>query len=82
MDHAPRHVLGDMTWTELDASVRDIDLVVIPVGSTLQHGPNSTFSSDAVRANEFALRLAERLYPRILVAPVMPFGIAYTHMTF
>jgi len=82
MDHASRHALWDMTWTELDASARDIDLVVIPVGSTLQHGPNSTFSSDAVRANEFALKIAERLYPRVLVAPVMPFGIAHHHMTF
>ena len=71
-----------MTWTELDSSARDIDLVVIPVGSTLQHGPNSTFASDAVRANEFALKIAERLYPRVLVAPVMPFGIAHHHMSF
>jgi creatinine amidohydrolase len=82
MDHAPRHALWDMTWTELDSSARDIDLVVVPVGSTLQHGPNSTFSSDAVRANEFALKIAERLFPRVLVAPVMPFGIAHHHMSF
>jgi creatinine amidohydrolase len=82
MDHAPRHALWDMTWTELDASAQDIDLVVVPVGSMLQHGPNSTFSSDAVRASEFALKLAERLYPRVLVAPVMPFGIAHHHMSF
>jgi creatinine amidohydrolase len=82
MEHAPRHALWDMTWTELDAAAHDIDLVLVPVGSTVQHGPNSVFSSDAVRANEFALKIAERLYPRVLVAPVMPFGIAYHHMSF
>jgi creatinine amidohydrolase len=82
MEHAPRHALWDMTWTELDAAAHDIDLVLFPVGSTVQHGPNSVFSSDAVRANEFALKIAERLYPRVLVAPVMPFGIANHHMSF
>lgn len=82
MNHAPHHALWDMTWSELEASARDIDLVLLPVGATVQHGPNSTFASDAMRAYQFALKIAERLYPRVLVAPVMPFGIAPQHMSF
>lgn len=82
MDHSPRHALWDMTWPEVESSARDIDLVVLPVGATVQHGPNSTFASDAVRAYQFALKIAERLHPRVLVAPVMPFGIAPQHMSF
>ncbi len=82
MDHPPRHALWDMTWAELEAAERDIELVVLPVGAVVQHGPNSTFASDAVRAYQFSLKIAERLYPRVLVAPAMPFGIASHHMSF
>jgi len=71
-----------MTWPELEEAARDIDMVLIPVGSIVQHGPNSTFSSDAVRSYEFSLKIADRLHPRVLVAPVMPFGIAPQHMSF
>jgi creatinine amidohydrolase len=82
MDFSPRRALWDMTWPELEAAAREIDLVLIPTGSIVQHGPNSTFASDAVRAYQFSLMIAERLHPRILVAPVMPFGIAPQHMSF
>ncbi|HET7034385.1 MAG TPA: creatininase family protein [Thermomicrobiaceae bacterium] len=77
-----RYVLAEMTWPELNQAVEEIELVVIPVGSTEQHGPNSTFATDTLRASEFSLKLAERLYPRVLVAPVMPFGISLHHMNF
>lgn len=82
MDYSPHRALWDMTWSELETSAREIDLVVLPVGATVQHGPNSTFASDAMRAYQFALKIAERLHPRVLVAPVMPFGIAPQHMSF
>jgi creatinine amidohydrolase len=83
MEERPnRYVLWEMTWPELEAASNEIALVVIPVGSTEQHGPNSTFGTDSIRAYEFALRLAERLYPEVLVAPVMPYGISPHHMGF
>lgn len=82
MDQSPQHALWDMTWPELESLTRDIDIVLLPVGATIQHGPNSTFASDAMRAYEFALKIAERLHPRVLVAPAMPFGIAPQHMSF
>jgi creatinine amidohydrolase len=77
-----RYVLWEMTWPELEAASSEISLVVIPVGSTEQHGPNTTFGTDSIRAYEFALRLAERLYPEVLVAPVMPYGVSPHHMSF
>ena len=82
MDDSPYRALWDMTWSELESSMREIDLVLVPVGATVQHGPNSTFASDSLRAYQFSVKIAERLYPRVLVAPVMPFGIAPQHMSF
>ena len=82
MDHTPYRALWEMTWSELESSMGEIDLVLLPIGATVQHGPNSTFASDALRAYQFSIKIAERLYPRVLVAPVMPFGIAPQHMSF
>ena len=82
MDNSPYRALWEMTWAELEASIRDIDLVLLPIGATVQHGPNSTFASDALRAYQFSIKIAERLFPRVLVAPAMPFGIAPQHMSF
>lgn len=82
MDTTPRRTLWDMSWRELESSLSEIDLIVIPTGSIVQHGPNSSFASDSVRAYRFALKIAERLHPRVLVAPVVPFGIAPQHMSF
>lgn len=82
MEAQERYVLWEMTWPELEAAMAEIRLVVIPVGATEQHGPHATFATDAVRAYEFSLRLAERLYPEVLVVPVMPFGVSPHHMTF
>ncbi len=82
MDAQERYVLWEMTWPELEAAMAEIRLVVIPVGATEQHGPHATFATDSVRAYEFSLRLAERLYPEVLVVPVMPFGVSPHHMAF
>ena len=82
MDQSSRYTLWDMSWPELESAMREIELVIIPVGSIVQHGPNATFASDSVRAYEFSLKIADRLQPRVLVAPVMPFGIAPQHMSF
>lgn len=82
MEAHERYVLWEMTWPELEAAMAEIRLVVIPVGSTEQHGPHATFATDSVRAYEFSLRLAERLYPEVLVVPVMPFGVSPHHMAF
>lgn len=82
MEAQERYVLWEMTWPELEAALAEIRLVVIPVGSTEQHGPHATFATDSVRAYEFSLKLAERLYPEVLVVPAMPFGISPHHMAF
>ncbi len=76
-------ILDRMSWLEVDEQMQNgMDLVLIPVGSTEQHGPNGTFGVDSGRAEGFVRRLAERLHPRALAVPVMPFGIAPHHMNF
>ena len=75
-------VLQELSWPELDQYLKSIKLVLVPVGSQEQHGPNLTFSTDTDRAYEMAKRLGERLYPEALVLPPVGYGISYHHMKF
>lgn len=75
-------VLADLTWPEVN-EIRDlVDLVLIPVGSHEQHGPNLALRMDTTGAFEFARRASARMAPRLLVAPALPIGVSLHHMPF
>lgn len=74
--------LHDLTWPEIEARKDEVECILIPVGSTEQHGPHLTVATDATRAEKFCLRVGRELYPKILVAPVISVGISRHHMDF
>ena len=74
--------LADMTWPEVRDALVDARVVIIPAGSTEQHGPGMTLSTDIVMATAMSVRVARRLFPRALVAPSLPFGLSPHHMRF
>jgi creatinine amidohydrolase len=70
---APRtRLLADMTWQEVEAAIEREAGVVLPVGSTEQHGYHLPLSTDAVLPTELALAIAEPL--DLLVAPAISYG--------
>lgn len=75
-------ILANLSWPEVDAMRDDVEVVLIPVGSNEQHGPNLAISMDIVGATEFCRRASQMMYPRALVAPSMPWGVSYHHMNF
>lgn len=75
-------MLASLSWPELDEIRDEVEVVLIPVGSNEQHGPNLALSMDIVGATEFCRRASEMVYPRALVAPSMPWGVSYHHMNF
>lgn len=77
-----RYVLDEMIWPEVDAVREKIKMVVIPTGSCEQHGPNTTFATDTVRAYEFCKLLGERMGDQILVCPPVTYGLSGHHMAF
>ncbi|MGI6604773.1 MAG: creatininase family protein [bacterium] len=77
-----RVAIGDLTWMEIEERKDKVQLVIIPVGSTEQHGPHLCLATDATRAYKFSLRVARALYPRVLVAPGIPVGISPHHLDF
>lgn len=75
-------VLADLSWPELH-EIRDlVEMVLIPVGSNEQHGPNLALRMDSAGAFEFARRASARMAPRLIVAPAVPWGVSHHHMNF
>lgn len=75
-------VLANLSWPEVNVIKDEVDIVLIPVGSNEQHGPNLAISMDIVGATEFCRRASAMMYPKALVAPSMPWGVSYHHMNF
>lgn len=75
-------VISDLSWPELRDVKDDIDLVLLPVGSNEQHGPNLALNMDIASATEFCRRASAKLQPKVAVAPPVPWGVSFHHMNF
>jgi len=72
--------LDHCTWPEVEARLRRDAGILLPVGSTEQHGPTGLLGTDTLTATAVARGAAARL--DLLVAPALPFGVAEHHMAF
>lgn len=73
----------ELTRDELTAAAPDA-LLVLPVGSTEQHGPHLATGTDAFLVGEVARRaadLAERP-ATVLITPTLPYGASAHHLPF
>jgi creatinine amidohydrolase len=74
--------LADAVWPDVPAGA----LVLVPVGSTEQHGPHLPLDTDTVVARAVARRTADALaggpYGPVLVAPDLAYGASGEHAGF
>ncbi|MET4782203.1 mycofactocin biosynthesis peptidyl-dipeptidase MftE [Glaciihabitans sp. UYNi722] len=70
-------LLAERAWP----SVSGAPLVLVPLGSTEQHGPHLPFSTDSVVATAVATGLADRL-DNAIVAPTIYYGASGEHQSF
>jgi len=68
------------TWMEVDAYLKRSRGIIVPVGSTEQHGPTGLLGTDWMTAETIAHGIAERL--DVLVTPTLTFGMAQHHLAF
>ncbi|MBF0305620.1 MAG: creatininase family protein [Alphaproteobacteria bacterium] len=73
-------LLALCTWPELAARLATTDAIVIPIGSTEQHGPTGVIGTDAICAEAVARGVGESA--DVLVAPVLSLGMAQHHLAF
>jgi creatinine amidohydrolase len=72
--------LGEMTSHEVEKFLQTGQTIIVPTGSTEQHGPHGALLTDALIANEIAGRVAAEV--RALVAPPINYGLSYPHVGF
>jgi len=68
------------TWTEVEEYLKDCKGVILPIGSTEQHGPTGAIGTDALTAESVALEVSKR--SGVIVAPTQPYGMAEHHLGF
>ena len=74
-------LLSDACWPGIPPR----PFVIVPIGSTEQHGPHLPFSTDTLVASAVAAQLAERFsseHRRVVVAPAVPYGASGEHQDF
>lgn len=69
-----------LTWPAVAEYLERSTGILVPVGSTEQHGPNGLVGTDAICPETLAWGAGER--ERILIAPTLSIGMAQHHLGF
>ena len=72
--------LAESTWPEVEAYLQVSRAIILPIGSTEQHGPNGLIGTDWLCPSLVAESVGERT--GLLVAPALSYGIAQHHLGF
>ena len=68
------------TWAEVGAYLEGSAGIIVPIGSTEQHGPNGLIGTDSVCAEAIGRAVGETV--DALVAPTINVGMSQHHMAF
>jgi len=68
------------TWADVEAYLTRSTGIIIPIGSTEQHGPNGFVGTDALCPEIVAAGVAEEV--EVMVAPTIAVGMAQHHLAF
>ena len=67
-------------WPDVEAYLKGCKGIIIPLGSTEQHGPTGAIGTDALTAEAVALELGRS--SGVLVTPAQAYGMAEHHLGF
>jgi creatinine amidohydrolase/Fe(II)-dependent formamide hydrolase-like protein len=77
------YLLEHMTWKQARHHFKQVDVALLPVGSTEQHGPHLPLDTDSFDAYLLANKVASACSPpRPFVLPLIPYGVSYHHEDF
>ena len=72
--------LQTATWPEVEAYLKRSNGIIVPIGSTEQHGPNGMLGTDSICPETVAFGVAESM--EVLIAPTISIGQAHHHLGF
>ncbi len=79
---AQKYLYADLTWQEINEAVAMEKVILLPIGSTEQHGPHLPLDVDNFLASSVCLEAGKRAPEKILVAPNIPYGFNIHAMDF
>lgn len=71
-----------LTWEEMNAALEQQKVVILPTGSTEQHGRHLPLDVDTFLAESVCLDAGRRAADRVLVLPPVPYGLNLHHIDF
>ena len=80
MNHEYRY--NRLTWPEMNDAIARQPVVLLPTGSTEQHGPHLPLDVDLFLAESVCLEVGRRAPDRVLVLPPIPYGLNLHHIDF
>ncbi len=82
MAAATEYRYNRLTWEEMNEAIAAQRLVVLPTGSTEQHGPHLPLDVDAFLVESVCLEIGRRAADRVLVLPPVSYGLNMHHIDF
>jgi len=82
MSSANEYRYNRLTWPELDAAIANQPVVILPTGSTEQHGRHLPLDVDVFLAESVCLEVGKRASDRVLVLPPISYGLNKHHIDF
>ena len=71
---AEKYIYGDLTWPEVNETVERRKVILLPIGSTEQHGPHLPLDVDNLLSSSVCLEGGRRAPDVVLVAPQISYG--------
>jgi creatinine amidohydrolase len=78
----PEYRYNRLTWAEMNTAIGRQPLVILPTGSTEQHGRHLPLDVDLFLCESVCLEAGRRAQGRILVLPAIPYGLNLHHIDF
>ncbi len=82
MDVAKEYRYNRLTWEEMNEAIAMQKVVILPTGSTEQHGRHLPLEVDAFLAESVCLEVGSRASDRVLVLPPISYGLNMHHIDF
>lgn len=74
MESLDKIYYDDLTWPEINQAVQAQKVVLLPIGSTEQHGPHLPLDVDNFLARSVCVAAAKRAPRELLIMPTIPYG--------
>ena len=82
MDPKTEYRYNQLTWPEMNEAIAMQKVVLLPVGSTEQHGPHMPLDTDAFLVERVCMEAGKLAPDRILVLPTVAYGLNMHHIDF